>query len=189
MCVDFTSLNEACPKDFFPLPRIDILVDSIAGFRFMCFLDAYRGYHQIFLRKEDEEKPAFVTDKGTYCYVTMPFGLKNAGATYQRLVNKVFKDQIGRNMEAYIDDMLVKSIDEHALLADLREVFVILIATRMRLNPKKCVFGATSGKFLGYMVSEEGISANLEKVTDLLSTQVPKSVSRLIYWEEVISFT
>lgn len=137
MCVDFTSLNEACPKDFFPLPRIDILVDSIAGFRFMCFLDAYRGYHQIFLRKEDEEKTAFVTDKGTYCYVTMPFGLKNAGATYQRLVNKVFKDQIGRNMEAYIDDMLVKSIDEHALLADLREVFVILIATRMRLNPKK----------------------------------------------------
>lgn len=119
----------------------------------------------------------------------MPFGLKNAGATYQRLVNKVFKDQIGRNMEAYIDDMLVKSIDEHALLADLREVFVILRATRMRLNPKKCVFGATSGKFLGYMVSEEGISANQEKVTDFLSTQVPKSVSRLVYWEEVISFT
>lgn len=94
MCVDFTNLNQACPKDFFPLPRIDILVDSIAGFRFMCFLDAYREYHQIFLRKEDEEKTAFVTDKGTYCYVTMPF-LKNAGATYPRLVNKIFKDKIG----------------------------------------------------------------------------------------------
>ena len=109
MCVDFTDLNKACPKDCYTLPRIDQLVDSTTGYEIFCFLDAFKGYHQIAMDKKDQEKTSFITKYETYCYVTMPFGLKNAGATYQRLVNKLFKGQIGQNMEVYVDDMLVKS--------------------------------------------------------------------------------
>ena len=108
MCVDFTDLNNACPKDSFPLPRIDQLVDSIAGHELLTFMDAFSGYNQILMKEEDQEKTAFVTSQGLYCYKVMPFRLKNVGATYQQLVNQMFSKQIGRNMEVYVDDMLVK---------------------------------------------------------------------------------
>ena len=107
MCIDFTDLNKACPMDPFPIPKIDQLVDSTAGHEVLSFMDAFSGYNQIRMCPEDEEKTAFITESGLYCYKVMPFGLRNAGATYQRMVNKVFANQIGRNMEAYIDDMLV----------------------------------------------------------------------------------
>ncbi|KAL5779170.1 hypothetical protein ACOSQ2_009907 [Xanthoceras sorbifolium] len=110
MCVDFTDLNKACLKDCFPLPRIYQLVDSTAGHQLLSFMDAYSGYNQVKMSEADEDKTAFVTDKGMYCYKVMPFGLKNAGATYQRLVNRMFEGQIGRNMEVYVDDMLTKSL-------------------------------------------------------------------------------
>ena len=90
MCVDFTDLNIACPKDSFPLPRIDQLVDSTAGHKLLTFMDAFLGYNQIRMAEEDQEKTSFITSQGLYCYKVMPFGLKNAGATYQRLVNKMF---------------------------------------------------------------------------------------------------
>ena len=108
MCVDFTDLNNACPKDSFPLPRIDQLVDLTAGHELLTFMDAFSGYNQILMKEEDQEKTAFVTSQGLYCYKVMPFRLKNVGATYQRLVNQMFSKQIGRNMEVYVDDMLVK---------------------------------------------------------------------------------
>ena len=98
MCVDFTDLNKACPNDSFPLPRIDQLVDATAGHEMLSFMDAYSGYNQIKMHKPDEEMTAFTMDQGLYCYTVMPFGLKNAGATYQRLVNKMFARQIGKNM-------------------------------------------------------------------------------------------
>ncbi|XP_073290538.1 uncharacterized protein [Primulina huaijiensis] len=109
MCVDFRDLNRACPKDCYPLPRIDQLVDSTAGQELLCFLDAYQGYHQIPLAEKDRSKVSFITSEGTFCYVVMPFGLKNAVATYQRLMDKVFKKQIGKNVEVYVDDILIKS--------------------------------------------------------------------------------
>ncbi|XP_075504382.1 uncharacterized protein LOC142541807 [Primulina tabacum] len=99
MCVDFRYLNKACPKDCYPLPRIDQLVDSTSGFELLSFMDAYQGYHQIPMAREDQDKASFITSGGTFCYVVMPFGLKNAGATYQRLMNQVFQKQIGRNIE------------------------------------------------------------------------------------------
>ncbi|GJV45007.1 reverse transcriptase domain-containing protein [Tanacetum coccineum] len=99
MCVDFKDLNKACPKDGYPLPEIDWKVESLCGFPFKCFLDAYKGYHQIQMAEEDEEKTAFITNQGIFCYTKMPFGLRNAGATYQRLVDKTFHGQIGRNLE------------------------------------------------------------------------------------------
>ena len=153
MCVEFTDLNKACPKDSFPLPMIDQLVDSTASHKFLTFIDAFSRYNQIKMAEEYQEKTAFITSQGLYCYKVMPFRLKNAGATYQRLVNKMFNKQISRNMEVYVDDMLVKSKEELAHLDDLRETFATLKQYQMKLNPGKCVFGVASGKFLGFMVS------------------------------------
>ncbi|GKD19083.1 reverse transcriptase domain-containing protein, partial [Tanacetum coccineum] len=121
MCVDFTDINKACPKDCYPLPEIDWKIESLSGFRLKCFLDAYKGYHQIQMAEEDEDKTAFYAGEGVFCYKKMPFGLKNAGATYQRLVDKVFSHQIGRNLEAYVDDMVIKSTSEKEMLKDIQE--------------------------------------------------------------------
>ena len=126
MCINFTDLNKACLKDNFPLPRIDQLVDSTAGHKLLTFMDTFLGYNQIKMAKEDQEKTAFITSQGLYCYKVMPFKLKNTGATYQRLINKMFSKQIERNMEVFVDDMLVKSKEESAHLDDLEETFATL---------------------------------------------------------------
>ena len=119
----------------------------------MMFINAFSGYNQIKMAEKDQEKTAFITSQGLYCYKVTPFELKNAGATYQRLVNKMFCKQIVRNMEVYVDDMLVKSKEEFAHLDDLKETFATLRKYKMKLNPSKCAFGVASGKFLGFMVS------------------------------------
>ena len=119
----------------------------------LTFMDAFSGYNQIRMAEKDQEKTSFITSQGLYCYKVMPFGLKNVGATFQRLVNKMFSKQIGRNMEVYVDNMLVKSREELAHLDDLKETFTILKQYQMKLIPAKCVFGVASGKFLGFMVS------------------------------------
>ncbi|KAL5571672.1 hypothetical protein UlMin_021269 [Ulmus minor] len=179
VCVDFTDLNKACPKDSFPLPRIDQLVDATARHELLSFMDAYSGYNQIRMHQPDQEHTAFLTDQGLYCYKVMPFGLKNAGATYQRLVNKMFKQQIGKTMEVYVDDMLVKSLkaDEH--INNLRESFEVLREYKMKLNPAKCAFGVTSGKFLGFMVNHRGIEANPAKIQALLNMESPRKVKEV----------
>ena len=179
MCLDFMDLNKACLKDSFPLPRIDQLVDSTAEHKFLTFMDAFSGYNQIKMDEEDQEKTAFITSQGFYCYKVMPFGLKNAGATYQRLVNKMFNKQIGRNMEVYMDDMLVKSKEELAHLDDLKETFTTLKQYQMKLNPSKCVFGIASSKFLGFMVSQRGIEANPEKVQAIINMALPWTVKEV----------
>ena len=120
------------------------------------------------MAEENQEKIVFITSQGLYCYKVMPFGLKNIGTTYQRLVNKMFSKQIGRNMEMYVDDMLVKSKEELAHLDNLKETFTTLKQYQMKLNPSKCAFGVASGKFLGFMVFQKGIEANLEKVRAIL---------------------
>ena len=119
MCVDFTDLKKACLKDSYPLPRIDFLVDSTAGHHLLSFMDVFSGYNQIRLDEVDQEKTSFFMSQGLFYYRVMPFGLKNVGVTYQRLVNKMFTQQIGRNVEVYIDDMLVKSTREVSHLDDL----------------------------------------------------------------------
>nr|AAP53982.2 retrotransposon protein, putative, unclassified [Oryza sativa Japonica Group] len=146
MCIDYTDLNKACPKDPYPLPRIDQIVDSTAGCDLLCFLDAYSGYHQIHMAREDEEKTAFITPIGTYCYTTMPFGLKNAGPTFQRTTRISLGSQLGRNVEAYVDDLVVKTRNQETLLSDLAETFESLRSARIKLNPDKCVFGVPAGQ-------------------------------------------
>ena len=116
-------------------------------------MDAFSGYNQIKMKEADQEKTSFVTSQGLFCYKVMSFGLKNAGATYQRLMNKMFAYQIGRNVQVYVDDMLVKSLREDDHLSDLQETFNILWAYNMKLNLNKCVFGVITGKFLRFMIS------------------------------------
>ena len=106
MCVDFINLNRVCPKDSYPLPHIDQLLDTTAGHKLLSFIDAFSRYNQIRMDDANQEKTSFVTSQGLFCYKVMPFDLKNAGATYQRLVNHMFGSQIGQNVEVYIDDML-----------------------------------------------------------------------------------
>uniref|UniRef100_A0A2N9GEB2 Uncharacterized protein n=1 Tax=Fagus sylvatica TaxID=28930 RepID=A0A2N9GEB2_FAGSY len=154
VCIDFTDLNKACPKDPFPLPKIDQLVDATSGHQRMSFLDAFQGYHQIAMNPADEEKTAFITPRGIFCYKVMPFGLKNAGATYQRMITKMFSSQLGKTVEVYIDDMVVKSVRAEDHLEDLRAVFNTLRRHRLKLNASKCAFGVGSGKFLGFMVTQ-----------------------------------
>ena len=164
VCVDFTNLNKACPKDHFPRPQIDQLVDATVGHPWMSFLDAFQGYHQRPLTLDDQEKTVFVTPVGNYHYKVMPFGLKNAGSTYQRMMTKMFEPRLGRNVEVYIDDMIVKSklVSEH--VGDLTSIFEILKEHKLRLNASKCSFGMGSGKFLGYMVTHRGIKVNPDQI-------------------------
>ena len=162
--MDFIDLNEACPKDSYPLPQVDVLVDSTARHQLLSFMDAFSGYNQIWMHKDDQEKTSFVTSQGLFCYRVMPFRLKNASATYQRLMNRMFAPQIGRNVQVYVDDMLVKSQREEDHLEDLKETFDTLRSYNMKLNSRKCAFGVTMGKFLGFMVSQRGIEANLDKI-------------------------
>ena len=160
MCIDFTDLNKHCPKNHFPLPRIDQIVDSTAGCDRLSFLDAYSGYNQIKLKAEDQELTAFITPGGVFCYNVMTFGLKNAGATYQRCMQACLGDQIGKNIEVYIDDIVVKTRDNATLVDDLRQTFYNLDRYRIKLNPKKCFFGVPGGQVLGYLISARGIEAN-----------------------------
>ncbi|CAA0817463.1 Uncharacterized mitochondrial protein AtMg00860, partial [Striga hermonthica] len=176
LCIDFSDLNQACPKDSYPIPHIDYMVDATSGHQLMSFLDAYSGYNQIPMHPDDAEHTSFYSARGLYCYVMMTFGLKNAGATYQRLVNKMFARLIGHTMEVYVDDMLVKSEQAPDHIAHLSEVFDILREYSMVLNPKKCTFGVGSGKFLGYMVSQRGIEANPAKIQAILDLAPPTSL-------------
>ncbi|KAL0405693.1 UNVERIFIED_CONTAM: Transposon Ty3-G Gag-Pol polyprotein, partial [Sesamum latifolium] len=183
MCIDFRDLNKACPKDFYPLPRIDQLVDSTSGCELLSMMDASQGYHQIMLAPEDRKKVSFITSEGTFCYVAMPFGLKNTGATYQRLVDKIFHPQIGRNVEVYVDDMLVKSKRAEEYVKDLEETFSVLRKYKLKLNPAKCAFGVQGGRFLGFMVTQRGIEANPLKIKTIIDMKAPtclNEVQRLI---------
>ena len=168
MCIDFTDLNRACLKDSYPFPQIDTLVDSTARHELLSFMVTFSGYNQIKMSEEDQESTSFVTSQGLFCYKVMPFGLKNAGTMYQRLMNKMCTHQIGRNVQVYVDDMLVKSLHENDHLDDLQETFDTLRSYNMKLNPSKCVFGVTAEKFLGFMVSRRGIEVNLEKVRAIM---------------------
>ena len=175
VCMDFTGLNKACPKDPFPMPRIDQLVDATIGHPRMSFLDAFQRYHQIPLALDDQEKTAFVTPIGNYHYKMMAFDLKNAGSSYQWMMTKIFEPQLGKNIEVYIDDMVVKSkvVSEH--VGDLTSIFGILKRHKLHLNASKCSFGVSFGKFLGYMVTHRGIEVNQNQIKAINSLQAPRN--------------
>jgi hypothetical protein len=175
MCIDFTDLNKACPKDEFPLTRIDYLVDAAASSELMSLLDCYSGYHQIWMKKEDKPKTSFITPSGTYCYLRMPEGLKNAGGSFSRMTAKVLHSQIGRNVLTYVDDIRVKSTKQENHIADLQETFANFRQAGLKLNPEKCVFGVKKGKFLGCLVSMKGIEDNPSKIEVILRMEPPST--------------
>jgi hypothetical protein len=173
MCIDFTDLNKACLKDEFPLPRIDSLVDAAASSELMSLLDCYSGYHQIWMKKEDEPKTSFITLSGTYCYLWMPEGLKNARGSFSRMIAKVLHSQIGRNVLTYVDDIIVKSTKQENHIADLQETFANFRQAGLKLI-QKSVFGVNKGKFLGCLVSTKGIEANPSKIEAIFRMEPPK---------------
>ena len=159
ICVHFTDLNKACPKDSFSLPKIDLIVDATSKHELLNVMDKFSSYHQIEMHSPDVEKTSFITKRWLYYYKVMPFGLKNAWA-YEGLVNKMFKEMIEKTMKVYIDDMLVKSLKVADYITYLEEAFGVLRKHRMMLNPSKCIFGVSLGKFLGFLITKHGIEAN-----------------------------
>jgi len=165
MCVDFTDLNKACPKDSYPLPSIDALVDSASGCRLFSFLDAFSGYNQIMMHLRDECKTALMIELSCCCYKAIPFRLKTTGATYQRLMDRVLVPMLGRNVpEAKVD---------------LEELFTTIAKYRLKLNLEKCVFGVEARKFLGFLLTERGIEANFEKWAAIIAMRSPISVKEV----------
>ena len=182
LCIDFIDVNRACLKDSFPLPRIDLIVDATVDHELLSFMDAFSGYNKISMDPDDQENTSFVTGQGTYCYRVMPYGLKNAGATYQRLVNRMFQKQIRASMEVYIEDMLMKSTTVELHISHMFEAFQILREYNIKLNPAKCAFGVSIEKFLSFIVNNRGIEANPDKIKAVLDMSPPlniKEVQRL----------
>ncbi|XP_019462945.1 PREDICTED: uncharacterized protein LOC109361868 [Lupinus angustifolius] len=179
MCIEYTDLNKVCPKSPYPLPNIDHLVDNSSGYQYLSFMDAYSGYNQIPMYPPDQEKTTFIIDQTAYCYTVMPFGLKNAWATYQRMMSKVFARQIGEHIEVYMDDMIAKSLPDEDHISILENIFQQLCKYNMRLNPEKCTFGVKAGKFLGFLLTSRGIEANPSKCQAIIDMRSPRTVKEV----------
>jgi hypothetical protein len=179
MCVDFTDLNKVCKKDDFPLERVDKIVDDATNSEMLSLMDMFSRYHQIRVRREDEEKTSFIPPFDTFCFVRMPKGLKNVGCTFSRMITIVLHPQLRRNILAYMDDIVVKSVQRRDHISDLAETFANLRAANLRLNPEKCVFDIHKGKVIGCLVSTKGIEANPDKIKALIEMQDPVSVKEV----------
>jgi hypothetical protein len=179
VCVDFRDLNRATPKDEYPMPVAETFINAAAGHKMLSFMDGNAGYNQIFMAPEDIHKTAFRVPGavGLFEYVVMTFGLKNASATYQRAMNYMFDDLIGKLVEIYIDDVVVKSASAEGHLGDLRRVLERTRKFGLRMNPKKCAFGVLAGQFLGFLVHEQGIEIGL-KSQEAVKTMVPPTTKK-----------
>ena len=179
VCVDFRDLNRATPKDEYPMPVVETLINAAAGHKMLSFMDGNAGYNQIFMALEDISKTAFRVPGavGLFEYLVMTFGLKNAGATYQRAMNYIFHDLIGKLVEIYIDDVVVKSTSAGGHLEDLRQVLERTRRFGLRMNTKKCSFGVSAGRFLGFLVHERGIEIGL-KSQEVVRTMRPPTTKK-----------
>ena len=181
VCIDFRDLNKATPKDEYLMPIVDQLVDAALGHKIISFMDGNASYNQIFLAEEDIHKTAFRCPGtiGLYEWVVMTFGLKSAGAMYQRAMSYIFHDLIGWLVEIYIDDVVVKSkeIDDH--IADLRKVFERTRKYGLKMNPTKCAFGVSAGQFLGFLVHERGIEVTQRSINAIKKIQPPEDKKQL----------
>ena len=157
------------------MPHIDVLVDNIVGHALLSFMDRFSRYNQIKMASEDMEKTTFITPWGTYCYKVMPFGLKNVGATCQQAATTLLRDLIHKEVEVYVDDMIVKSKDHEGHIPTLRNFFERIRFYKLQLNPKKCAFKVTFGKLLGFMVSQRGIEVDSEKIKTIVEMKPLKT--------------
>ncbi|CAL2270312.1 unnamed protein product [Prunus armeniaca] len=181
ICVDYRNLNEASPKDEYPMPMADMLVDGAAHNQMLSFMDGNAGYNQIMMAEEDIHKTAFMCPGhiGAFEYTVMPFGLRNAGATYQRAMNSVFHDMIGHSLEVYIDDVVIKSPEEGNHMTNLRRPFLRMRQHKLKMNPKKCVFGVQAGNFLGFLVHQRGIEIDKNKTKSIIEALPPRNKKEL----------
>jgi hypothetical protein len=185
ICVNFRNHNQATPKDEYPMPIADLLIDSALGNKVISILDGNVGYNQIFMEKEDVSKTAFScpTFVGLFEWVVMTFGLKNAGATYQRVINLIFHDLLRVLMEVYIDDVVVKSVGLKEHMPNLKFSLERMKKYGLQMNPFKCAFGVTSGKFLGFIVHERVIQIDPMKIESIRKIGEPvckKDVQKML---------
>ena len=182
ICVDYRDLNKASPKDNFTLKNIHIMIDNCSKHEMHIFVDCYAGYHQILMDKEDAEKTTFITPWGVYHYRVMSFGLKNANVTYMRDMTTIFHDMIHKEMEVYVDDVIIKSRKKLDHLTHLKKFFDRQHWYNLKLNPAKCAFEVPAGKLLGIIVSRRGIEIDPSKIKAIQELPPPKTK------KEVISF-
>ena len=178
-CVDYRKLNAVTKKDVFPLPRIDDALDLLANSKYFSTLDLASGYWQVTMDSDSQEKTAFTTHRGLYEFSVMPFGLCNAPATFQRLMKQVLDGLIGQSCMVYLDDVLVIGKNFEEQLENLEKVFLRLEKAGLRLKPKKCNLAQTKVEYLGYVVSEEGITADEKKVRAIMEFPVPTNIKSL----------
>jgi hypothetical protein len=166
VCIDFRNLNKATPKDEYPVPIANMLINNDSGHRVMSLLDGNAGYNKIFMAEEDMSKTAFRCPGfiGLFEWVVMNFGLRNTGATYQMAMNLIFHDLLGIVLEIYIDDVVIKSDSMDSHLADLRLTLERMHQYGLKMNPLKCAFGVSAGKFLGFIIHEHGIEIDPKKI-------------------------
>ncbi|KAI5334251.1 hypothetical protein L3X38_024384 [Prunus dulcis] len=181
ICVDYRNLNEASPKDEYPMPMADMLIDGAAHNQMLSFMDGNAGYNQIMMAEQDIHKTAFMCPGhiGAFEYIVMPFGLRNAGATYQRAMNSIFHDMIGHSLEVYIDGVVIKSPEEGNHVASLREAFLRMRQHKLKMNPKKCVFGVQVGNFLGFLVHQRGVEVDRNKAKSIIEALPPRNKKEL----------
>jgi hypothetical protein len=175
VCIDFRNLNRATPKDEYPMPIVDTLINNASGNRIISFLDGNAGYNQIFMAEEDASKTSFICLGfiGLFEWVVMTFGLKNDGTTYQRAMNLIFHELLGNTVEVYIDDIVVKSAEFSSHIADLRKAFDKIRRYDLKMNPRKCAFGVSAGKFLGFVIHEHGIEIDPDRIKSIRNVGPP----------------
>ncbi|KAM2225165.1 hypothetical protein ACFX1X_019424 [Malus domestica] len=181
ICIDFRNLNLATLKDEYTMSISDLLIDAATNHAILSFMDGHAGYNQIFIAEADVHKTAFRCPGalGTYEWVVMPFGLKNAGATYQRAMNTIFHDLIGTIVEVYIDDVVIKSKQQRTHLDDLRQAFLRMRQHSLKMNPAKCAFGVSVGNFLSFLVHHRGIEVDENKAHAIISAPPPTTKKQL----------
>ena len=181
VCVDFRDLNAATLKDMYVMPIVVMLIDSTTNNEFLSFMDGFSEYNQILIAIDDIYKIAFrcLGSIGTFEWLVMPFGLKNAGATYQRAMNAIFHDMLGHHTEIYIDDIAVKSkkVAEH--VNHLRKSFERMRPHQLKLNPLKCAFGVQAGNVLGFLVHQRGVEVDQNKGKAIMSAKTPQNKKEL----------
>ena len=175
VCIDYRDVNHACPKDNYPTPFIDQIIDDCPGCEIFSFMDGFSGYNQINIRPEDQHKTTFIYPWGTFSYRKLRFGLKNDGATFQREMDYAFND-IKHIVQTYVDDLPANSRNQTNHLMHLRAIFLRYQHYKICLNPHKCVFCVGSGRFLGFVVSKEGIRIEPLKVQAILDLPAPSNL-------------
>ena len=179
LCVDLRNLNQVSLKDHYPLPKMDHILQRVVGSSRISLLDGFSGFNQILVHPDDQDKTAFTTPWGTFKYVKMPFGLKNAGATFQRAMDIAFAKEIYDFVVVYLDDLTPFSKSDQEHLRHLRKIFMTCRKYGISLNPKKSLFGLEEGKSLGHIISKDGIRIDPERIQDILQILYPRNIKEL----------